>query len=127
MKVSELFEGSKVHQINVGAFKPRGAPEVKARAFDKAGSDRSVIPKIKSKIEYVSIAHNDEGEYVMSLVMSDDKLDDKHYNGINVLFFRDGRIEGTTSDRVSASQWRKDKDKIIKVAKSDLKKKELGL
>ena len=103
-----------------GTFK-RGAPEHKARAFDKvnpktgARPDRSVLPQ-KGNGKYFAVEASNEGDFIMVLVMRDD-IDSHDYYGINVVFMSDGTVTKSIADHESQEQWVEDKDKIIAVAR----------
>lgn len=136
----------KVHTIKNPDIKPRGAPEVKARAFDKvhprtgARPDRSYLKgyhggAAEGKGKYVALEYADEGDFISVIVVRDDvemtyhqpkKDPNDEYNGINVLFFPDGKIDADTYDVQSKRQWLKDKDKIVAAAKAALKDKDLS-
>jgi hypothetical protein len=140
--VSKLDE--KVHRVGGPAAK-QGAPLVKARAFDKvnpktgARPDRSFLRgyhggPAEGKGKYVGLEYADEGDFISVIVIRDDvpltygnrkKDPNDEYNGINVLFFPDGKIDVDTYDVTSKRQWLKDKDKIIAAAKDALKDKDL--
>lgn len=140
----DLFE--KVHTIRNPDIKPRGAPEDKARAFDKvhprtgARPDRSYLKgyhggAAEGKGKYVALEYADEGDFISVIVVRDDVPQTYHqpkkdpndeYNGINVLFFPDGKIDGDTYDVQSKRQWLKDKEKIVAVAKAALKDENLS-
>ena len=147
-RLQEMLDlNEKVHTIKNDAIKPRGAPEDKARAFDKvhpktgARPDRSYLrgyhgggaPGKTGK--YFGLEYADEGDFISVIVMRDDieptyhskkKDPNDEYNGVNVLFFPDGKIDADTYDVQSKRQWLKDKDKIIAAAKAALKDKDLS-
>lgn len=134
-----------VYTIRDPNIKPRGAPRDKARAFDKVNPrtgerpDRSYLKgyhggEATGKGKYIALEFADEGEFISVIVIRDDvpltyhqpKRDpNDEYNGINVLFFPDGKIDGDTYDLQSKRQWLKDKEKIVAVAKKALKDQDL--
>lgn len=118
----------KVHTLRNPDIKKKGAPEDKARAFDKVHGgtgkrpDRSVL-KTNNR-EYHSVEGGNEGDYMQVLVMGGDVPDIDHhrkYHGINVLFMADGSIEKSIADDIAKGQWRKDKEKIIAAARKHWK------
>lgn len=141
-KISEA-----VHRVKSNDFAKRGAPEDKARAFDKVNArtgkrpDRSVLSSTPNTGKYHAVEFSDEGDFIMVLVMGDGKeysdgnkvgFGKDHekdpwsiYYGVNVLFFPNGTIDADFHDLTSKKQWSKDKDKIIKAAKDALKDKDL--
>ena len=123
-----------VYTLRDPNIKKRGAPDDKARAFDKPGTDRSVLRGLQGKGKYIGLEFADEDEFISVIVVRDDmdltygsrKRDpNDEYNGINVLFFPDGKIDADTYDVQSKRQWIKDKDKIIAAAKAALKDENL--
>lgn len=153
--VEEGLLSEKVHKVPPGTFAghpddpvfKRGSPEPweRARAFDKvnpktgARPDRSFLKGYhgggaNGKGKYFGLEYADEGDFISVIVMRDDveptygskkKDPNDEYNGINVLFFPDGKIDADTYDVQSKRQWMKDKDKIIAAAKAALKDKDL--
>jgi hypothetical protein len=126
-----ISEAGRVHSLNPGKFPARGEPEEKARAFDKVNPktgerpDHSILKSIPAG-KYEAVEFSDEGDYIMVLVMDDASSDTKpEYYGVNVMFYPDGKIDASTGDKTSAAQWRKDREKIIKVAKDSLKDEKL--
>lgn len=133
---------SKTFTLKNPGFKPRGAPEERARAFDpvnpKTGArpDRSVLKTADSNRKKGYTAHEfaDEGDFISVIVGSNNreftyghKSDpNDEYHGINVIFFPDGKIDGDTYDVTSKRQWMKDKHQIVAVAKAALKDKNLS-
>lgn len=136
----------KIHSLP-GTSHKRGAPtgHNRARAFDKvnpktgARPDRSFLKgyhgtRGTGQGKYFGLEYADEGDFISVIVMRDDveptysskkKDPNDEYNGINVLFFPDGKIDANTYDVQSKRQWMKDKDKIVAVAKAALKDKDL--
>lgn len=116
-----LIEAGRTFTIKNPKIKPRGAPEHKARAFDKvnpktgARPDRSVLPQ-KGNGKYFAVEASNEGDFIMVLVMRDD-IDSHDYYGINVVFMSDGTVTKSIADHESQEQWVEDKDKIIAVAR----------
>jgi hypothetical protein len=136
--LTQLVEGQldeKVYTLKNPNIKPRGAPEDTARAFDRPGKDRSVLKKLDRKGYYDAVEFSDEGDYIAVLVWGANnskssmsaRPGDHHveYYGVNVLFYPDGKIDASTSDKLAASQWKNDKAEIIKIAKASLKDEEL--
>lgn len=126
----------KVHTLPNHGIPKRGAPEPweRARAFDKPGTDRSVLRNSKGKGKYFALEYADEGEFISVIVVRDDiemtyhtpkKDPNDEYNGINVLFFPDGKVSFDTYDVQSKRQVMKDKDAILKAAKEGLKDADL--
>jgi hypothetical protein len=111
------------------AIKPKGAPEDKARAFDKvnpktgARPNRSVLKKLAAENEkkFYVLEMGDEGEYIMVLVMQSGVDYDPNYYGVNVLFYPDGKVDASTADKVADKQWANHKSEIIKVARAAMK------
>jgi len=116
-----LVEAGRTFTIKNPSIKPRGAPEEKARAFDKvnpktgARPSRAVLPQ-KGNGKYFAVEASNEGDFIMVLVMRDD-IDSLDYYGINVVFMSDGTVTKSIADRESQEQWSEDKDKIIAVAR----------
>jgi hypothetical protein len=128
-KIKEDTLNEKVVTLKNPAIKPRGAPEDKARAFDKvnartgARKNRSVLKameKAKPDQEYFALDVSEDPDYTMVLVMKAGLYDHDYY-GVNVLFYPDGRIEASTGDSLADKQWEKNKREIIKVAKKQLR------
>ena len=136
MKIAELFEAGRVH-VRAKAEKPapRGAPEVKARVFDKKGSrNRSVLKRMKDNEKYFAtgdseVFRNDDEEIMFFgtegygiLVMSTKNADLKFtngidYQGVTVIFNRDGKVHGNAYDDRADLEWEKDAPLITKVAR----------
>jgi hypothetical protein len=119
----QLDEAGRTHVLRTPDVKPRGAPEVPARAFQHPNKDHSELKK-RHAGHYGAIEFSDEGDYVMVLVMSGGDHPAEYY-GVNVLFYPNGKITASTSDKLAASQWKNDKDEIIKIAKASLKDEKL--
>ena len=133
-------EAGRTFTIKNDTIKPRGAPEVKARAFDKvnpktgARPDRSVLGTTgKGLGKYFALEFADEVDFITVHVVRDDvELRDRakdpndNYEGIHVIFTPDGKISGDTYDVTSKRQWVADKDKIVAVAKAALKDEHLS-
>ncbi len=144
-RCESIAEAGRTFTLHNPNIKPRGAPEEKARAFDKvhprtgARPDRSYLKgyhggAAEGKGKYVALEYADEGDFISVIVVRDDiemtyhqpkKDPNDEYNGINVLFFPDGKIDGDTYDVQSKRQWLKDKEKIVAVAKAALKDEDL--
>lgn len=132
-----LVEAGRTFTIKNPSIKPRGAPEEKARAFDKvnpktgARPNRAVLGstgKVKGAGKYHAVEFADEGDFISVLVMRDDieyrdraKDPNDVYQGIYVVFTPNGKISGDTMDVTSKRQWIADKDKIVAAAKAGLK------
>lgn len=140
MNDDSLNEAGRTFTIKNDKIKPRGAPEDKARAFDKVNPktgtrpDRSVLgPTGKSVGKYHAVEFADEEDYISVLVMRDDieyrdsaKDPNDVYQGIHVVFMPNGKISGDTLDITSKRQWAADKDKIVAAAKAGLKDENLS-
>jgi hypothetical protein len=124
-----------VHRVGGEASK-RGAPEERARAFDKvnqktgARPNRSVIAKLdKAKSQdqdYAATDISEEEDYTMVLVVGGSTepytAKGEEYYGVNVLFYPDGKISASTADSAADWQWKHHKAEIIAAAKKALKK-----
>jgi hypothetical protein len=130
--LKKLLEGQldeKVYTLKNPNIKPKGAPEVKARAFDRKPMNRSALKALeKAKKEkeerYIALDVSEDPEYTMVLVHklgTDTERAGADYYGVNVLFYHDGRIDAATADSLADKQWAKDKQMIISVAKKQLK------
>jgi len=140
VKGKAVYEAGRTFTIKNDNIKPRGAPEDKARAFDKvnpktgARPDRSVLgPSATGNGKYVALEFADEVDFITVHVVRDDvELRDRakdpndNYEGIHVIFTPDGMISVDTYDVTSKRQWLKDKDKIVAVAKAALKDEHLS-
>jgi hypothetical protein len=139
----KLFEAGRTFTIKNDAIKPRGAPEVKARAFDPVDSKTGERPsratldstgKVKGSGKYVGLEFADEIDFITVHVIRDDmeinysqrRDPNDRYEGIHVLFFPDGKINADTYDLTSKRQWVNDKEKIIKAAKDALRDENLS-
>ena len=119
-----IVEAGRTFTIKNPDIKPRGAPEEKARAFDKVNPKTGARPnhsvlKTIGKSYSVSDSSN-EGDYIQVLVWGGDvpEIDiGRKYHGVNVLFMADGSIKASTADKIADRQWKDDKDKIIAVAR----------
>lgn len=118
----------KVHTIDNGHPK-RGAPEDKARAFDKvnpktgARPNRSVLKKMQKDTEDFFAIQGEEGdEFTMCLVMSAANSEKSNYYGVNVLLYPDGKTDASTADSFADKEWKNHRGRIVKVAREFLKK-----
>lgn len=131
ISIKESVVTEKVHTIHHQSIKPRGAPEDKARAFDKvnpktgARPNRSVIKQMEKKArdnEFFGIDAEEQDDYTMCLVMSQTNSDDRNYYGVNVLFYKGGKIDAAIADAKSEKEWKSNRGLIIKAARAFLKK-----
>lgn len=140
MNDDSLNEAGRTFTIKNDKIKPRGAPQEKARAFDKvnpktgARPDRSVLGSSGlGNGKYIALEFADEVDFITVHVVRDDvelrdgaKDPNDNYEGIHVIFTPDGMISVDTYDVTSKRQWLKDKDKIVAVAKAALKDEHLS-
>jgi len=127
-----LEEAGKVHRVG-GPAEKRGAPQgmEKARMFDtpQERKNRSVLYKMHGdRNEFFATGDHEvteqDDEIAFSrtqfaiLVMSGGDYSDKYY-GVNVIFTRDGKIDGATFDERADKEWEnpKKRAKIIAAAK----------
>lgn len=119
----------KVFTLPDPGVKKGGAPAEKARAFDKRGTNRSVLHQLgKGKwigIEFTTEENEDGEEEIQILMMRDDiePYEGKHpYYGINVVFKRDGTVFGAAAsgDPIASRQWSREKRAIVEAAKKAL-------
>jgi hypothetical protein len=123
-KISEA-----VRTIKNDAIKGRGAPEEKARAFDKVNKktghrpSRSVLKKMAaSGAQFYALEKSHEKDYYAVHVMRiADAETDQDYYGVNVLFMNDGSVDYAVGDDKSEKQWKNHKAEIIKIAKAGMK------
>lgn len=133
-----LSEVGRVHTIRNADVKPRGAPEVPARAFDAPDTDRSEMKKLQStefkvvdyEAEYFdwSRPESDEiprfGTNTISIRVKSD-AQDPTYRGVNVVFLlaedapevtslEEEDIDFSGTGHIAAYQIKHLKDKMIK-------------
>lgn len=129
-KIKEDVLAEKVVTLKNPAIKPKGAPEDKARAFDKVHGttgkrpDRSVLKALSRDGKYHSVEGSNEGDYMQVLVIGGNvpEIDlFRKYYGVNVLFMADGKVTATTGDSIAQGQWRKDREQIIAAARKHWK------
>ena len=128
VKGKAVYEAGRTFTIKNDNIKPRGAPEDKARAFDKvnpktgARPNRSVLKKMeKNAEEFFGIQSEETDEYHMCLVMSHKNGEHSNYYGVNVLFYPGGKVEGVTADPMADKEWKSSRGKIIKAARDFVK------
>lgn len=124
--IRRLGEAGKVFQI--GKAVSTGAPTDKARAFDKVNPktgtrpNRSVLKKMAAKEDrFYAVQYMPEENYVAVLVVRSVDAMKSDYYGINVLFHKGGKVEGSTADGLSEKQWNKYRGEITKIAREALK------
>lgn len=81
----------------------------------------------ESKNQYYPVEADQVGDAIQVLVMHIDsaktaKPGYQGYNGINVLFKKDGSIGAIAGDPLSKSEWENDKPAIIKAARPEFLK-----
>lgn len=130
----ELTE--KVHTIRNSAIGKMGAPADKARAFDKVHGgtgkrpNRSVLKKIEKANsldqDYKTVEISEDPDYTMVLVAGGETepylSTGEEYYGVNVLFYPNGQIAGSTADSAADWQWKNHRAKIVSAARVGLKK-----
>lgn len=123
-----LVEAGRTFTIKNPNIKPRGAPEEKARAFDKVNPktgtrpNRSVLKKMQKGAEdFFAVQGEEDEEYTMCLVVSAANSEKPNYYGVNVLFYPNGKVEGVTADSMSDKEWKNHRARIVKVARAFLK------
>lgn len=120
-------EAGRVFQVGK-CLPPRGAPESPARAFDKPGTNRSVLRQM-GKGKWIGIefdVHADDGiETIIVHMMRDDiepYVGPHPYYGISVVFKENGEsyMLAASGDQVAERQIRRQKNEIFAAAKAAL-------